>query len=420
MATLTPELEAEVKKIKEQKLYIPDSQAILLAKERIASRGEPSQTNIVAQASNEKSIAEVSPTIGMLQSMSDKAMPSLTPSLVSEKAKQQPGEQAPTPPEPGADTGNKEIKQPTISDSYKDLLSAYTGLGERERKELQTSYDGLNNTIKEMNEGFEAQMAEAKGKAEKEKTRAEWASIASMLAKNIVGFGAALNGINPQAMAYETMDWGKRIADINQNMNTELSLLRETMRDKVNDARLQVAGAKDKADIGLRGRMAELDARGEMLRAQMREQGDTERAQLKADADVAEAQAKAGMESTTVKPETLNPARAAMAKAKSLGEIADVAASYGVDIGDIKASKKEADPWFGFNDEAGFKAAMMSKIEEKLAGKPVTSRTVRTPTGQPAQPMVQSEPQEDTPLDVFNQLPRDSEYWYQGKKLRKL
>jgi hypothetical protein len=325
--------------------------------------------------------------ISTLQEAAPGVIPSLTPTEQSEKAKQPPMPDSQTKVIDSDTTG---AKQPNLADAFKDLENAYRGLGQQEQSKLTAAYESLGTTINTLNEGFQQQMSEAKDKAEKDRTRAEWASIASMLAKNVVGFGAALHGINPQAMAYETMDWGKRIADINQNMNTELSLLREQMRDKVNEAKMQVAGKKEAADIGLRGRMAELDARSEMLRAQLREEGDTQRAREKTASSEEMAAMKAGMESTMVKPEALNPARLAMAKAKSLNEIADVAASYGVDIEDIKAGKKVADPWFGFNDEAGFKAAMMAKIEEKMSGKPVTSRTVRTPTGQAVQPVVQS------------------------------
>ena len=306
---------------------------------------------------------------------------------------------APTPPAQGADnTGKKEVKAPSgfdVAGEYGKLLTAYQGLGGAQQKALQTSYDGLNKTIKEMNEGFEAQMAEAKGKAEKEKTRAEWASIASMLAKNIVGFGAALNGINPQAMAYETMDWGKRIADINQNMNTELSLLRETMRDKVNDARLQVAGAKEMADVGLRGKMAELDARGEYLRAQMREQGDTERTKLKAESDVAEAQAKAGQVTTKLEPPNLKgifDKKKGESDEDVIGKVMAAGAQYGVTPEDIQAEIQKTDPGtlgFSKGDEITPKGQMaIIKLFTNKYKETITSRS--DGAGQSPKPMVQS------------------------------
>jgi hypothetical protein len=329
--------------------------------------------------------------ISTLQEAAPGVIPSLTPTEQSEKAKQ--------PPMPDSqtnviDSNMTGVKQPNLADAFKDLENAYRGLGQQEQSKLTAAYESLGTTINTLNEGFQQQMSEAKDKAEKDRTRAEWASIASMLAKNVVGFGAALHGINPQAMAYETMDWGKRIADINQNMNTELSLLREQMRDKVNEAKMQVAGKKEAADIGLRGRMAELDARSEMLRAQLREEGDTQRAREKTASSEEMAAMKAGQVTTKLEPPDLGNVFTKKKGEKDSDVIARVMAAgakYGVSPQEIQAEIDKTDTGtLGFGKGDDINTEGQQAIINLFMNKYKETTTRRDSTGQAVQPVVQS------------------------------
>jgi len=297
---------------------------------------------------------------------------------------------------PGADTGTKDVTSNiALPKAYQDLMNSYSALGVQQKKDLEASMKNVNSTIQELNDGFEASMAEAKTKAEKEKTRAEWASIASMLAKNIVGFAAAQQGVSPNAMAYETMDWGKRIADINANLKNDIDTLRDTMKEKVMAKRLEGAGAKDLADMDYRSKLAALEGRKDLLLAQERAQADKDK--LAAD--------KAKQDAITTKLEppgkeldsALGIASDKKTFEKGIGNLKALAARYNINPSEIDSILQASDTGFlgigagnEMTPEAQNKIAQLFENKYRQLVTTKSSTGMADSTGQPAQSMVQS------------------------------
>jgi hypothetical protein len=232
----------------------------------------------------------------------------------------------------------------------------------------------------------------AKDKAEKQKTRAEWASIASMLAKNVVGFGAALQGVDPKAMAYETMDWGKRIADINDEMKINLDDIRARMKDRVEEKKAEAAGIKEGVDasfsaqlkgLGEESRRRQAGYESEVQRARdvFSAEAQAERDRLKEEGDIKAMEAKAATERTTVKPEDLRNTLASLGKAKTVKEAAQIAATAGVDSATLDKLSDKYTSLFG-DDEVS------QAVRDAAAARGGVTTT--TTTGQAGGNVVQS------------------------------
>jgi hypothetical protein len=367
----------------------------------IPDQYSPQTLDKLATVSNVQKPAEISEGLPL----SIKEMVNAAPKL--------PSSAAPTVAAPvtGVDDPNKK-KTPAPEDltkTYSALLQSYKNLGKDQQEALRTSMGTINGAIKELNDGFEMQMADAKGKAEKDKTRAEWASIASMLAKNIIGFAAAQQGVSPNAMAYETMDWGKRIADIESNLKNDIGILRDTMRDKVNNKRIELQGEKEMSDVNFKSKLEGLKGRTDLLKLSM---------------DKEEAAAKVAKEErdrlvSTYKPEDVTKVIDSIATAKSFSEALQIASTNGVDDATMKKAKKlEGGAWL--NPFDGDKNAALKvrgdAIRENAAARGGLKTTVKTEI-QPGQPTTNVVPsaQPITTQDEYNALPSGARFVWNGK-----
>ena len=356
--------------------------------------------DIILSEEHAKALAEERKRKGLSQGIADMqaaAKPPMPPTTTIPT--QSPAPTSPvTPPPSTTKSGFDLSKGYELPSSWASMKGAYDSLGDETKQGVKDSYDRLAIELKNLNDGFGEEMRMAKDKAEKQKTRAEWASIASLLAKNVVGFTAALQGVDPKAMAYETMDWGKRIADINDEMKMNLDEIRARMKDRVEEKKATELGIREGEAAGISAQLKGLDAesrrRQAMQEAGVQQERDVysaqaqaERDRIRTEEDRKTAEAKTAQERTTTKPEDLRNTLTALGKAKTVKEAAQIAATAGVPQETLNILTKQYDKWYG-DDEVGAVAAFSNVVREASAARGGVSTT--TTTGQSGQGMVQS------------------------------
>jgi hypothetical protein len=289
----------------------------------------------------------------------------------------------------------KDINLPSAMNS---VITAMDRLPQEMRKQFDKPMQDINNTIADFNNQYQADQAAAKDKTEKAKNRAEWASIASMLAKNVVGYAAALHGVDPNAMAYQTTDWEKHIQGLNSELDMNLGNLRENMKMKVEGKLGEKKDLQSSMDDTFKAKMESLRTRAGMLSDQARLD---QQAQLAKDEEARKAAV--AQDSTTTKLES--PGKelgVAMGKASNkktfaegIGILKTLAAQYQINPADIDAIIQKYDTGFiglGKGNEMTPEAQNdISRLFENKY-KQLTSTTSRSPSaGQPSATMVQSE-----------------------------
>jgi hypothetical protein len=264
------------------------------------------------------------------------------------------------------------------------------------QKQFKPRLDDINKAMIEFNQQYQTAQESAKDAAEKAKNRAEWGSIASMLAKNIMGFSAALHGVDPNAMAYQTTDWAQQIKNANDELELNLSNLRENMKMKTEAKLGEKKDIMSEMDDTFKAKMEGLRARAEGNKLRFTAE-EAEKDRLDKAARAAEEARQKALEAekgrTTMKPESLANARKALAEATSLDDIEKIAGAYGLDSTTIDKLKANKDPIlpFGIGDDvSGFRSAIASALETKARENPIPTTTSKTGAGQPAAGVVQS------------------------------
>jgi hypothetical protein len=289
----------------------------------------------------------------------------------------------------------------SIVSAMNSLADKMKDVPEEMKAELQKPggpMDLINKSLEQFNRDYQSDQQSAKDKTEKAKNRAEWASIASMLAKNVVGYAAALNGVDPNAMAYQTTDWEKHIQGLNAELDMNLGNLRENMKMKVEGKLGEKKDLQSSMDDTFKAKMESLRTRAGMLSDQARLD---QQAQLAKDEEARKAAV--AQDSTTTKLES--PGKelgVAMGKASNkktfaegIGILKTLAAQYQINPADIDAIIQKYDTGFiglGKGNEMTPEAQNdISRLFENKY-KQLTSTTSRSPSaGQPSATMVQSE-----------------------------
>jgi len=292
----------------------------------------------------------------------------------------------------------------------------------RNSKEFKGGTESINQALEQLNRDYQIDQQSAKDKTEKAKNRAEWASIASMLAKNVVGYAAALNGVDPNAMAYQTTDWEKHIQGLNAELDMNLGHIRENMKLKVEG---KIGEKKD-----LQGRMDDtFKSKMEALRAQMEGSKSKFEAGFKAsEADkdrlnrealaAAEAERKAREAqtgTTTTRPKDIDSVLSALNKMDGISEMKQLALSQGLNPADVEKATAVAEK--GWNDPDKLRAWVAKALQEDASKNPIVTTTGRA--GQSGAPMVQSgtaEAIELSPQDTvgYNKLSPGDKYKVNG------
>lgn len=401
----SPELEAEIKKIKEDKLFIPDKEAEALARERLANRNIPTTAPDTLNTTEGANVASLSPAFNALRTGQ---LVSVTPSYQEELDKK--SKQDSTQVSAATDTGeaNKEDKKTpgafdpnSIVGAMNSLAQTMSGVPADVKKQFDPALNKINESLAEFNSMYQADQKEAKDANEKAKNRAEWASIASMLAKNVVGYAAALNGVDPNAMAYQTTDWNKRIQDLNSELDMNLGHLRENMKMKVEAKLGEKKDILGQMDDTFKAKMDALRAKMEGTKAGFSAQ--LQQSEAEKDRAAREELAKTKADgSTTVKTEDIAPkvqqalGKAADKKTMNAGvaELKGIAVQLGKDPNQIDALVKKYQGTFDLGAPNEVAPQAQSEIAQYLSGmltKTTTTGKTAQGAGQVGAPVVQSE-----------------------------
>lgn len=411
---LTEQELSELGELQYQRDSLPPSRAARLAQLEAKVSKEPDPST-----AGNKFVSNFSPTMGVLTSSTPKTLTPTGPTAQAEIEKSKPPTSpALTPEQQAADKKAKEDaakkgKAIDLPEAMDGLIRQMNSLPAEVQGKFKTQMDGINTTIANLNDGYQRDQEAAKGETEKKKNRAEWASIASLLAKNIVGYAAALNGVNPNAMAYQTTDWEKHTQGLNDELNMNLGNLRDSMKMKVEAQLGQKKDLQNNIDDTFKGRMEALRTKAGMLSDQARFEQQSKLAGEEASRKAQEGAA--GTETVTVKPLDLKGVFEKQGKEKEddfRNRVIAFAQAKGVPQSKIDEILKDAQGWFDFgkpNPNVGdIQAALTEAINKATGGVQRTISTKRKLAsgqtveenredipalgGQPAAPVVQSKP----------------------------
>jgi hypothetical protein len=296
---------------------------------------------------------------------------------------------------------SKEFNPNSIVTAMNSLADKMKDVPEEMKAELQKPggpMDLINKSLEQFNRDYQADQQSAKDKTEKAKNRAEWASIASMLAKNVVGYAAALNGVDPNAMAYQTTDWEKHIQGLNAELDMNLGHIRENMKMKVEGKLGEKKDLQGQMDDTFKARMESLRSKMEGKKAEF--QAGLQMSEAEKDRNAKEQLAQTKAEgSTTTKTEDVAPkVQQALGKAAEkktmkagLAELKGIAVQLGKDPNQIDALVKKYQGNLDWGEPNEVAPEAQSKIAQYLSGV-LTKTTVigKSGAGQPAAPVVQS------------------------------
>lgn len=354
-------------------------------------------------------VAELSPTIGMLTA--DKPQ-SFTPTgafmqaELEKKPKEQVSQAAGVTPPSATEAATPKVKEPDdIAGAMNALAKKMANIPEEMRVKFDEPMSGINRALSDLNTQYQADQASAKDATEKKKNRAEWASIASMLAKNIVGYAAALHGVDPNAMAYQTTDWEKRIQGLNDELNMNLGNLRDSMKMKVEQKLGEKKDIQDQMGETFKSKMEALRTQGEGSMAKYK--GQLQASEAEKDRQAREQEKQLAKDTVTTKLEApgkeLGAALGAASNKKTfeqgIGQLKTMASQYQINPAEIDSILKKYDTGFlgmGKGNE------MTPEAQNEIAGlfenkyrQLTTTRSAvpsggNAPSGQPPAPVVQS------------------------------
>lgn len=371
--------------------YLPPSQQARL----VQLEGMATEAGVPGGGTTEgsKSVQSLSPTLAGL--ISDKVPLISTAPTMQAKLDEKNAQQT-QPATTG--TGGGKVDEPKKSFDIIKEMNNLAGKMNNMPAELQTQFkprlDDINKTMMEFNQQYQADQASAKDAAEKAKNRAEWGSIASMLAKNIMGFSAALHGVDPNAMAYQTTDWAQQIKNANDELELNLSNLRENMKMKTEAKLGEKKDILSEMDDTFKAKMEGLRARAEGNKLRFTAE-ESEKDRLNKEA-LAATKSEGG---TTVKTEDVAPkvqqalGKAADEKTMNAGvaELKSLAVQLGKDPNQIDSIIKEYQGTFDIGAPNEVAPEAQSKIAQYLSGTLTkTTTTSRGGAGQPAAGVVQS------------------------------
>lgn len=313
-----------------------------------------------------------------------------------------------------------------LATAFDELAKSYAAAPDqvKQRMGYDKSMADINDTLKKFNESYQQSQAAAKDKAERDQNRAEWASIASLLAKNIIGYTAAMKGVSADAMAYQTTDWEKRINNINDKLALELG----NIKDKFKIDTEQKLGEKEALDKKY----------GDTLKAQLESlklRGEGKAEQIKADIRRQEKQAELDMQAkemeqrgqlaqaktegtTTTKTEDIAPkvqqalGKAADKKTMNAGiaELKTIAVQLGKDPNEIDNIAKKYQGFWDMGQPNELSSQAQSDIAQFLSG----TLTKTTTTGKVPQGSVQSAQPISTQAE-YNALPSGAKFSWNGR-----
>jgi hypothetical protein len=291
---------------------------------------------------------------------------------------------------------SKEFDPNTIVSAMNDYATTMAKLPEsiRNSKEFKGGTESINKALEQLNRDYQIDQQSAKDKTEKAKNRAEWASIASMLAKNVVGYAAALNGVDPNAMAYQTTDWEKHIQGLNAELDMNLGHIRENMKLKVEGKLGEKKDLQGRMDDTFKSKMEALRAQMEGSKAKFEagfkaSEADKDRLNREALA-AAEAERKAREAqtgTTTTRPKDIDSVLSALSKMGSISEMKQLALSQGLSPAEVEKAVAVAEK--GWNDPDKLRAWVSKALQEDASKNPIVTTTGRA--GQSGAPVVQSE-----------------------------
>lgn len=319
-----------------------------------------------------------------------------------------------------------------VVNSFTKLNEAYTKLPENVRNQFSTSYDKINTEMEALNSAYERKQAEAKDKAERDTNRAEWASIASMLAKNVAGFAAALHGVPAEAMAYQTEDWGKRVDSINKQLDANLLGIRDELKQRMSPVKDKYSLLQQQEQESLKSQLAGLGEKASQYRDQlgkeygveeekMREYEARRRQQEELQSRATLASAKGG-DTETITEIPVNTKAILDSSKDSKGNIdisklgAQLTALEGVDKEKVKSI---VDQYSRIPLVGPSKKDTVDRLVNELSGLTQTKRTVKQRVGgQPTQPMVHSGTTISTKGE-YDALPSGATFIWNGQQGKK-